>query len=978
MMSFFTYRINSQSVALINFNLKTANALIMLFLRKVSMKYKLVAQPVEKPHAKGPNVDLANLLAVALGSKVKELSGPVQAEVESKLSLVFVQNALDPMIMMDDKGNVSFWNPAAEKAFGFTSAEVLGQNLHQLITPDQYRPQYEPALTHFYKTGDGPLIGRSRKLVAKRKDGSEFPIELSLQKASVDGHWHAIGVVRDITKEDQINKELKANEIRLRFVLEGARLGSWDWYPQTNRVDYNDQWAEMLGFEPEEIKHTLEEWSSLVHPEDMPSVMHELNSHLEGKTDIYEAEHRCRRKTGEWIWTLGRGKVMERDVHGSPIRVSGMHLDINDHKVAEELLVQAKAELEHRVEERTSELKLAQEKALEQQKWETIANMVAGITHHFKNILLGLDAQSTLLGEQLTQLSFLLSHELPYLLWTEADTGPLLSRMTGLTADAQQSLNIIKTNQRRMQKNTFSLLAKSAQERGPVHPVNVQEQLQQTISLFEINTKEKQILFTYDLASNLGYLMAASTDLENILSNLLTNAIDALESSEIKTLRVSASRQGGEVSIEVSDSGEGIPADVLSKIFDPYFTTKTHRNGTGIGLSEVALLVTETLGGSVQVESTLGVGSCFSVRLPVVENQLKHEQSGKDPLTSRVERLAGLVAGEDQLSILLVEDEDHLAEPLIAVLKSNGFTNIQWALNGEEALNLTSNSRFDVIISDQNMPSMTGSKFITLLTERGVTQPLIFLGSGISFDNSEGAMIKAVLAAYYEKRQKAIPLGIPAFFSKGEASNYLLLLNLAHLEKQDPALLARLSTGIDSLKMVTPKLERTVEETIVLNLNGMIAHDLRNEVSFGMWFSMILSMPQKAEKYKAKVSISLNKAKLTLAEMKGFIAQYHLDLEQVPPLELLHEKRRNSPGDIGAALVALQQLPPDIFESTKRNWFYLCLDLEKVIGNIEALFSEYQQLEQSENPDASRIAEIFAQIKSGQAEIINIINLWIQ
>ena len=84
---------------------------------------------------------------------------------ESELSLAFVQNALDPMIMMDQRGNISFWNPAAERVFGHKAEDVLGHNLHLIIAPTRYKQEYEPALDHFYKTGLGDLIGSTRQLV---------------------------------------------------------------------------------------------------------------------------------------------------------------------------------------------------------------------------------------------------------------------------------------------------------------------------------------------------------------------------------------------------------------------------------------------------------------------------------------------------------------------------------------------------------------------------------------------------------------------------------------------------------------------------------------------------------------------------------------------------------------------------------------------------------------------------------------------
>ncbi len=131
-------------------------------------------------------------------------------------------------------------------------------------------------------------------------------------------------------------KSLRENEDRMALVLQGADLSAWDWNVFTGEVIYDKRWAAMLGYTLDEIEPNVESWKKLIHPDDLSSVMEVLNVHLEGTTDGYEMEHRMRHKSGRWVWIQGRGRVLERDADGKPLRMCGMYLDITDRKQVEE------------------------------------------------------------------------------------------------------------------------------------------------------------------------------------------------------------------------------------------------------------------------------------------------------------------------------------------------------------------------------------------------------------------------------------------------------------------------------------------------------------------------------------------------------------------------------------------------------------------------------------------------------------------
>lgn len=121
----------------------------------------------------------------------------------------------------------------------------------------------------------------------------------------------------------------------LDLVLLGSNLGTWDWDVPSGEVAFNERWAEMLGYELDEIEPHVRAWEHLVHPEDMPRVDAALQAHLEGRSDSYETEHRLRHKSGRWVWVLDKGRVIQRDAEGRPLRVSGTHLDISRRRSVE-------------------------------------------------------------------------------------------------------------------------------------------------------------------------------------------------------------------------------------------------------------------------------------------------------------------------------------------------------------------------------------------------------------------------------------------------------------------------------------------------------------------------------------------------------------------------------------------------------------------------------------------------------------------
>ena len=133
----------------------------------------------------------------------------------------------------------------------------------------------------------------------------------------------------------EAHRQTREKEEQYELALYGGNLGTWDWNIVTDEEQFNDLYAEMLGYSLDEIPPHISTWAEMVHPDDFPEAREKLDSHLRGETPYYEAEMRMRHKTGKWVWISDRGKVIERDREGNPVRACGTHLDITERKEAE-------------------------------------------------------------------------------------------------------------------------------------------------------------------------------------------------------------------------------------------------------------------------------------------------------------------------------------------------------------------------------------------------------------------------------------------------------------------------------------------------------------------------------------------------------------------------------------------------------------------------------------------------------------------
>lgn len=230
---------------------------------------------------------------------------------------------------------IIYVNSGFERMTGYQREDVIGNRYGSYL-------QIGATPTVFEEVQSAIAQGRATQvtLCSSRIDGTLFWNELCITpvRDAIGRLTHFIGVQTDISDRKQVEEALRISEERLQLAIEGSGMGLWDWQLNTGQAYFDPQWKTMLGYEVEDIENSFLSWERLLHPEDLPFAIEALTAHFEGQTSIYEMEVRMLSKSGEWKWILSQGKVMERDVSGVPVRMTGTHIDISDRILAQESL----------------------------------------------------------------------------------------------------------------------------------------------------------------------------------------------------------------------------------------------------------------------------------------------------------------------------------------------------------------------------------------------------------------------------------------------------------------------------------------------------------------------------------------------------------------------------------------------------------------------------------------------------------------
>ncbi|MEW6066954.1 MAG: PAS domain S-box protein [Nitrospirota bacterium] len=555
-------------------------------------------------------------------------------------------SAQDGILMIDNEGNISYWNEAAERIFGYTKEEAIGKEAHILLGPERYLEAYRKGFSKFKETGQGPVIGKTLELTAIRKGGIEFPIELSVSGVKVQGKWHSIGILRDITERKQAEREVQSLKQQMEFILGTTKTGL-DIIDSEFNIRYIDpEWKKVYG-DPtgkkcyEYFMGRSEMCLGCGIPKAIETKTITVREEVlvkEGNRPIQVTTIPFQNEKGEWL-------------------VAEVNVDITDRKKLEEQLLQA-------------------------QKMEAVGQLAGGIAHDFNNILTAIIGFGNLLKMEMG------THD------------PLSNYVTQILNSAERAANL-----------THALLAFSRKQIINPRPINLNRIIIALEKLLSRIIGEDIELSTLLTDKEL-FVMADSTQMEQVLMNLAANARDAMPDGGSLTIRTEIvqfdyeyikahgyGKPGHYALISIEDTGQGMDASTRERIFEPFYTTKDVGKGTGLGLAMVYGIIKQH-DGYINVYSEPGKGTTFKIYLPLIKSKTEEE---------KIADLHVVTTGTE--TVLVAEDDKQVRALIKHVLEGSGYQ-VMEAEDGEEAMRIFNENKdkIQLLILDVIMPKKNGKE----------------------------------------------------------------------------------------------------------------------------------------------------------------------------------------------------------------------------------------------------------------------------
>ncbi len=363
-------------------------------------------------------------------------------------------------------------------------------------------------------------------------------------------------------QRQQTLNALKESEQRWQFALEGSQNGVWDWNIQSGKCFYSQRYNQILDRGTFPGNHHINDWLELIHPDDRPAYQLAMDEHFAGRQDFFENEHRIHSDKNDYKWILARGKIIEWTEDGEPRRMIGTHADIHTIKQTENALRQT-------------------------QKMDAIGQLTSGIAHDFNNILNIIIGNLSLLEGRLEN-----HHD------AQDEAQEKMAKY----------LHSIKHASNRAVELTTKLLSYARNQPHNVDTVDINQLITRMHSLIE-HSITPEMTVTYTLDEALWQTCINRGDFEDSLINLVFNARDAMQGEGVIRIETRNHHQqvsqsgshglfaaGDYVQLSITDTGCGIPETLQDKIFDPFYTTKSHDKGTGLGLAMVYSFVARSKG----------------------------------------------------------------------------------------------------------------------------------------------------------------------------------------------------------------------------------------------------------------------------------------------------------------------------------------------------------------------------------------------
>jgi PAS domain S-box-containing protein len=401
-----------------------------------------------------------------------------------------------------------------------------------------------------------PLVARGRVLGAIRLLGTGARGRYTQQDVQLAQDL----ALRAATAIDnaRLHRAVMEQESELRISHAAAKMGSWSWDQLAQKIYWSDEFKLLHGL-PVEVQAGFEAGRNLVHPEDRERVLRELEEALSSEADTINQEHRAITPDGRVLWLQSRGRV-QRDAGGNPVRITGITIDVTEHRLAEQAL------------RRTEKLAAA-------------GRLAATVAHEVNNPL-----------EALVNLIY------------------LAQRTDGLPNEASEHLKIAESELSRMAHIVRQTLGFYRESVSPQR-VDLGMLVAEVQELYRSRAFSRGLFLTQQAAAgdDLTALVNGG-EIKQVVANLLSNAIDATPNGGC--VRAQTRRIGHSVEIAVSDTGTGITEANRKHLFEPFFTTKSDV-GTGLGLW-VSKGIVEKHGGTISLDDLQGTGTTFRVLLPAL------------------------------------------------------------------------------------------------------------------------------------------------------------------------------------------------------------------------------------------------------------------------------------------------------------------------------------------------------------------------
>jgi PAS domain S-box-containing protein len=570
--------------------------------------------------------------------------------------------------MADPDGFIFWYNRRWFEYTGTTPAEMEGWGWQSVHDPEKLPQVLE-------RWRESIATGQPFEMVfpLKAADGSYKPFLTRVSPhRDVSGtvtSW--FGVNTDIAEQIEAENALRESEAKFHTFAQAMPNHVWTSPPDGMLDWFNDQVYEFSGTAPGDLDG--QSWAKIVHPDDLDAAAASWAASLSsGKP--YQSEFRLRRYDGLYRWHVARAlPIIGSD--GDITRWIGTNTDIESQKNTAEALTHLNATLEEEVAKRTAELLKSQDALRQSQRMKSIGNLTGGVAHDFNNLLQVISGNLQLLSRDLTG--------------NEKAEKRIQNAMTGVVRGAKLASQLLSFGRRQ-----------------PLVPrvVSIGRLIRETDELIRRALGEEIEIETL-VAGGLWNTLVDPGNVENAILNLAINARDAMEGRGKLTIEAGNAFLDDEyarthpdvvpgqyVLLAISDTGCGMPPDLIDRVFEPFFTTKPEGKGSGLGLSMVYGFVKQS-NGHIKIYSEEALGTTIKLYLP----------RSTEPEDVPVEAVNMGVKGGSE-TILVVEDDEGVRETAVGMLTDMGYRVLK-ARDAQGGLNvIESGVPIDLLFTDVVMP----------------------------------------------------------------------------------------------------------------------------------------------------------------------------------------------------------------------------------------------------------------------------------